>query len=202
MKKLVWSRSVASGVAVASLFFAFPAQADGVSPTGFSAGDASGSGAVASEKIRRLDIMLMVTGLRCRTTADDFQADYQAFEARHLADLNAAAHALAASYSGRLGAVEANRMLDRISVQIANQYGNGHPWLGCHELKGLAQSLAQEDGAAVLLQAANEITDGDANPAVAGASAEVSAPPAITAAPLIAYAPPAEANGNLRLAGR
>ena len=28
-----------------------------------------------AEKLRKLDIMLMVTGLRCRTTADNFQAD-------------------------------------------------------------------------------------------------------------------------------
>ena len=32
-----------------------------------------------AEKIRRLDIMLMVTGLRCRDTEDDFQGDFSQF---------------------------------------------------------------------------------------------------------------------------
>jgi len=145
-KSLQWSRGVAAGLAALALFAAMPAQAEG---------------AVDSEKIRRLDIMLMVTGLRCRNTADDFQADFQAFEARHLADLNAAAREMVEAYSGQMGAVDANRALDRLSVRMANRYGNGHPWLGCRELKGLAQSLAGQDGRDVLLQAASEVLDGD-----------------------------------------
>ena len=187
----MWSRGVATGFAVTSLFLAIPAQADGL-PSSY----AAGVDIAASEKLRRLDIMLMVTGLRCRTTVDDFQADFQAFEARHLPELNAAARTMVQSYSGRMGPVEASRALDRISVQIANQYGNGHPWLGCHELKGLTQSLAQEDGGDVPLQAANEISDGDGSPPAISAPSPVDAPAAI------AYAPTAEANGRVSLAGR
>jgi hypothetical protein len=140
---------------------------------------AQADGARDSEHVRRLDIMLMVTGLRCRNTADDFQADFQAFEARHLADLNAAARDLVAAYAAQMGAEAADRMVDRLSVQMANRYGNGHPWLGCHELKGLAQSLAAQDGRAVLVQAASEILDGDESepvisPPAAGAKDGVS----------------------------
>ena len=34
--------------------------------------------------------------------------------------------------------VGANRALDKISVTMANDYGNGHPWLGCDQLKKVA----------------------------------------------------------------
>ena len=42
-----------------------------------------------AEKLRRLDIMLMVTGLRCRNTPDNFQADYGRFTTNHITELNA-----------------------------------------------------------------------------------------------------------------
>ncbi|MCZ8171525.1 MAG: hypothetical protein O9272_07275, partial [Brevundimonas sp.] len=46
---------------------------------------ASAQSASQAEKLRRLDIMLMVTGLRCRHTADNFQPDYQRFTTKHIA---------------------------------------------------------------------------------------------------------------------
>ena len=119
--------------------------------------DAPGS----AEKLRRLDIMLMVTGLRCRSGADNFQPDFQAFEARHMADLNAANRQLKADYVRRLGPAGADRALDRLSVVMANEYGNGHPWLGCHELKSLAQDLAGATGAEPLEKAADMVLSGD-----------------------------------------
>jgi len=115
----------------------------------------------SAEQLRRLDIMLMVTGLRCRTTADNFQADFQAFESQHLAELNAAARSLRASYVARFGARGADRELDRISTTMANQYGGGHPWLGCHELKQVTRSLALAQGAEPLIAAADELLHGD-----------------------------------------
>ena len=57
------------------LMVATPAQA---------AGSMSGA-----EKLRRLDIMLMVTGLRCRTTADNFTADYGEFTTNQSTDFMA-----------------------------------------------------------------------------------------------------------------
>ena len=157
---LSWSRGIAAGLAGISLAVAMPVRAQGL------AGDAAmPGGAIADdENLRRLDIMLMVTGLRCRNTPDDFQADFQAFEARHLPELNAAARAMVQQYAGQMGADLASRMVDRLSVQMANRYGNGHPWLGCHELKGLAQALAAQDGRDVLVQAASETLDGDDSP--------------------------------------
>ena len=185
------SRAVVAGLATAAIFMANPAQADSSAGMTRLASEGMSVGATTSdgEKLRRLDLMLMVTGLRCRNTADDFQADYQAFEARHLADLNAAARDILATYARRMGVVEANRAVDRLSVQIANQYGAGHPWLGCHDLKELAQALAQTDGREVLLQAANEIMDSDGAAPMIGRSPEVAEAPDMAEARTMREAP-------------
>lgn len=118
---------------------------------------ASAGGANSAEKLRRLDIMLMVTGLRCRTTSDNFQDDYGAFTTNHLAELNAASNALKADYSARHGAAGANRALDRMSTTMANAYGGGHPWLSCGELKMVARNLAEARGQAPLEAAADQL---------------------------------------------
>ena len=110
-----------------------------------------------SEKLRRLDIMLMVTGLRCRKTADDFQPEYGQFTTNHIAELNAAARAIKADYAAHYGPAGADRALDKISVQMANEFGNGHPWLNCAQLKQVAGSLAQMDGAEPLFAAADDL---------------------------------------------
>ena len=147
MKKLIGGVVCFGAIALGG---AAPAWADGAGENWESAG-----------KLRRLDIMLMVTSLRCRTGVDDFQADFQAFEARHLAELNAANQQLAAQYRRQLGAAGAVQALDRLSVVMANDYGNGHPWLGCHELKQLAHDLAASEGAEPLAQAADAVLGGD-----------------------------------------
>ncbi len=108
------------------------------------------------EKIRRLDIMLMVTSLRCRNGEDNFLADFQGFEKTHLRELNFAA----AQLKRNLGA-QADRALDKISTSIANQYGTGHPWLSCHDLKELAHQLATTEGQPVLIEAADQVFGGD-----------------------------------------
>ena len=92
-------------LAAVSMLCAVPAQADPMS---------------GAEKLRRLDIMLMVTGLRCRTGADDFQADFQQFEGHHIAELNDAARQLKAGLVHQFGAAGAEREMDRISVTMAN----------------------------------------------------------------------------------
>ena len=56
-----------------------------------------------AEQLRRLDIMLMVTSLRCRHGADDFRSDYQRFTARHLATLNEAGRTLQRGRGVRAG---------------------------------------------------------------------------------------------------
>jgi hypothetical protein len=132
---------IAAGVAALSMVLAAPASASPVD---------------SAEKIRKLDIMLMVTALRCRKGADNFQADYERFSASHLAELNAASNTLKADLSKRQGAAGAKRALDKISTGMANAYGNGHPWLDCAGLKQVARELAAQKQPGVLLAAADE----------------------------------------------
>lgn len=115
-------------LAAFALPLAVPAQAV------YSQGDA--------EALRTLDIMLMVSSLRCRFGADNFQQDYQRFSARHLPTLNGAYHALHDRLSRVHGAKRATRMLDEISVSMANRYGQGHPWMDCRQLGEVTRDLA------------------------------------------------------------
>lgn len=134
---------VAAAFAATSLLAAVPAQAGEMSK---------------AEKLRRLDIMLMVTGLRCRTTSDNFQVDYRRFTTNHIGELNQSARALRAELAGRYGA-GADRALDRLSVTMANRYGQGHPWLSCKELKMVARNLAEVRGEAPLVAAADQLLE-------------------------------------------
>lgn len=137
---------IAAALAVAGMLCAAPARADTI-------GD--------SEKLRRLDIMLMVTGLRCRTTPDDFRRDFQRFEAAHLDDLNAATASMRLQLAVRHGPAGAARALDRISTQMANRYGQGHPTLNCAQLKTATRTLAVMRGRAALVEAADQLLSPD-----------------------------------------
>lgn len=85
--------------------------------------------------------MLMVTALRCRFGEQDFLADYHQFAARHRGALQRANAAMLAELAQKHGAKGAVEVLDRISIRIANRYGNGHPWLDCSALKQATQDL-------------------------------------------------------------
>ena len=110
-----------------------------------------------AEQIRKLDIMLMVTSLRCRMGADDFQPHYRKFSANHLPTLNHAAKTLEGGLVKRHGKKGAKRALDRISVGMANQYGQGHPWLECNQLKDITHDLSRSTSSADLTVAADEL---------------------------------------------
>ena len=64
---------------------------------------------------------------------------------------------LQADYTARLGAMGAKKAIDSLSVGMANEYGQGHPWMGCGQLKGLTQELADTGDRARLLAVANEV---------------------------------------------
>lgn len=113
-----------------------------------------------AEKLRRLDIMLMVTGLRCRAGVDDFRGDFARFEEHHMTELNRAAQDLRAE-SAVVTGTQDEHALEKVSTAMANTYGGGHPWLGCHDLKGLAHQLAETDGEESLVAAADETLSGD-----------------------------------------
>jgi len=114
------------------------------------------SDAVNAAKVRNLDIMLMVTGLRCRMGPDNFQPDYYKFSANHLAELNVANRVIRAQFAGA-GPKAADRALDRMSVGIANSYGTGHPTLGCKQLRQITRDLAGSRVPGSLLSAADAL---------------------------------------------
>ena len=150
MRKIV---AAAAALAVSSLGVSAPAQA---------AAGCWGPQAVNAAKLRNLDIMLMVTGLRCRMGPDNFQPDYYAFSAAHQGELNAANAVLRAEL-GSAGPRGAAGALDRMSTSIANAYGLGHPQLGCRELKKVTRDLAQNRAPGTLLAAANTLVGSPAN---------------------------------------
>ena len=129
--------------AMSSFALGMPAQAQ--TPTGEAA------------SLRKLDIMLMVSSLRCRFGADNFQADYARFSTNQYSTMQGAYNTLNADYSARMGAAGAKKALDTISVGMANRYGQGHPWLGCSELKTMTQDLAGTADRGRLLAVADEV---------------------------------------------
>ena len=118
---------------------------------------ASATAASDAAALRKLDIMLMVSSLRCRFGGDNFQSDYERFSTSKHATMQAAYSTLQADYNARLGPAKAKKALDTISVSMANQYGQGHPWLGCGELKAMTRDLAGTGDRAKLLAVADDV---------------------------------------------
>jgi hypothetical protein len=117
------------GVALTSAFAAAPAHAN--------------NGFEEAHSLRSLDIMLMVTALRCRAGPHDFQSDYHQFSATHLPHLNAAGRTLKRTFAASYGERNPSRALDRMGVKIANAYGGGHPWMSCAELQQVTRDLCE-----------------------------------------------------------
>lgn len=120
-----------AAVMAAATVFAFGAAAARAEPIGSDAA-----------KLRKLDIMLMVGSLRCRFGEDNYQAEYDQFASAQGAHMLEAHHQLEAQYTAELGANGAKKALDSLNVGMANQYGQGHPWLSCGELKTMTQDLS------------------------------------------------------------
>lgn len=115
-----------------------------------------------AEAIRSLNIMLMVTSLRCRTSAFDFRSEYDMFARTHQANLAEAHDTLARNMAATHGEDGSHRALDRIGVRIANRYGEGHPTLGCSDLKDATLQLAMSQDRANLSRMADRLLSADA----------------------------------------
>lgn len=122
------------------------------------AADCWAPGMIEAAKLRQLDVMLMVSALRCRTGPDGFQADYEGFLTRHRPALGKANHEILDAMRSRLGAVGAISALDRMSVTMANRYGQQGAF-GCGELKMVARELAS--GGTGLADAADLLVGAD-----------------------------------------
>lgn len=120
---------------------------------------AAGKDVESATTLRRLDMMLMVTSLRCRFGADDFRVEYDAFRVRHMPTLRDAALLVTADLSRKLGQRGATDAFDRMSVAMANHYGTGHPGMSCAELKRATGDLRRLPDSAALLAAADRLLD-------------------------------------------
>ena len=108
-----------------------------------------------AEQIRKLEIMLMVSSLRCRSGESDLRPEYRAFSTRHVGSLKAASRKLRADLAAKHGTKASLRALDRISTGMANTYGGGHPWQECSDLKEVAGRLSQSENRVELIATAN-----------------------------------------------
>lgn len=119
--------------------------------------------AANAANIQRLNIMLMVTSLRCRQSAHDFQSEYDLFSRAHQQNLAEAHDALAQNLVAEHGEDGTARALDRIGVAIANRYGDGHPTLDCSALKEVTLQLAMSQDRTRLAQMADDLLDGQSS---------------------------------------
>ena len=112
-----------------------------------------------SENIRNLNIMLMVTSLRCRGGAHDFSVEYDRFATTHGENIAIAHRQLEGRMAADYGNRGIKRRMDRESVRIANRFGQGHPRLNCAQLKEATAQLAMSQDSIRLTTMANRLLD-------------------------------------------
>lgn len=94
-------------------------------------------------KVANLNMMMMVSALRCRKGPSDFLADYNRF-VKINNPLIGSQNAAVRSHFARIGGNgNADAAMDKFIIGIANSYGGGHDRLGCGELKMVAQDLSR-----------------------------------------------------------
>lgn len=124
-----------------------------------------------AEKINQVDVMLLVTSLRCRFGNDDFRAEYDELRTTHEAEFGDASRQIKAEFLKSDPRDAAQRSFDAFVTRVANTYGNGHPWLGCAELKSVTGTLAKMQGREPLIEAYGQLVDqGPTQLAIASAS--------------------------------
>jgi len=114
----------------------------------------------AAEKIHKLDIMLMVSSLRCRHSSATFEDEYDAFNRAFGFELVAANRSLEQEFQALYGEDAARLALDRMQVGVANAYGQGHPWLDCDQLKEATAHLLVDGRPDALTRVAEELLEG------------------------------------------
>ena len=93
-------------------------------------------------KVANLNMMMMVSALRCRKGPDDFLADYNRFVKNNNPVIGSQNAAVRNHFARTNGNGNADLAMDKFIIGIANSYGGGHGWLGCAQLKLVAQDLS------------------------------------------------------------
>ncbi len=111
-------------------------------------------------KVANLNMMMMVSALRCRNGADDFLADYNRFVKNNNPVIGSQNAAVRSHFVRINGAKGADAAMDKFIIGIANSYGGGHDRLGCGQLKAVAKDLSRSGhNAGSLLAIAKENVD-------------------------------------------
>lgn len=119
-------------------------------------------------KVANLNMMMMVSALRCRKGPDDFLADYNRF-VKSNNPLLGAQNATVRSHFARInGAKGADAHMDRFIIALANSYGGGTDSMGCSQLKAVASHLGEKSHSAHALLTIAE-TNIDSYPLPGGA---------------------------------
>jgi hypothetical protein len=92
--------------------------------------------------VANLNMMLMVTALRCRKGSDNFLAEYNRFVKSNNATLGAQNAIIKARFARLNGAQSAESAMDGFTIGLANSYGGGAATMDCRALKGMATDLA------------------------------------------------------------
>ncbi len=109
-------------------------------------------------KVANLNMMMMVTALRCRKGPDDFLHDYNSFVKNNNHVIGVQNGEVRAHFVRINGSSGADAAMDKFVIGIANSYGSGHASLDCKALKQIAATLATPgQSAASLLRIANDV---------------------------------------------
>lgn len=110
-------------------------------------------------KLRHLDVMLMVTALRCRNTQFNYLPEYNQFVTKNRPVLANANIEIRNHYYGIMSKKNALNEYDRLIVSMANSYGTGHHHYDCQQLSGFTKSLSsQSNNRQSLLAVSDKIT--------------------------------------------
>lgn len=136
-------KSMRVAAAIAAMIVAMPATAEAPMSS--------------AEKIHRLDVMLRATARQCKSSPDDFSADYERFAASQRGVLGAADGELRGELSRPAGASGSWREMRALNEGIAESYDRGHPWLDCHQLAMATRSMTEIVGRSTLEEAADQL---------------------------------------------
>lgn len=111
-------------------------------------------------KVANLNMMMMVSALRCRKGPNDFLTDYNRFVINNNPVIGSQNAAVRSHFARINGNGTADAAMDKFIIGIANSYGGGHQWLDCAQLKLVAQDLSLDDhSVGSLLVIAKETVD-------------------------------------------
>lgn len=110
-------------------------------------------------KLRHLDVMLMVTGLRCRYGQHNYLPEYNLFVEKNRSEIAKANIVIRNHYYGEMPKVQALDEYDRLIVTMANSYGTGHQKYDCQQLRAFAKTLSsQSNDRKMLLNMSDRLT--------------------------------------------